>query len=36
MHAGVMLWSNLHSNIKLLKYGAFISHIEIIIFSEYI
>ena len=36
MHAGVMLWNNLHSNIKLLKYGAFISHIKIIIFSEYI
>ena len=36
MHAGVMLWINLHSNIKLLKYGAFISHIKITIFSEYI
>ena len=37
MHAGIMLWNNLHSNIKLLKYGAFISHInKITIFFEYI
>ena len=36
MHAGVMLWNNLHSNIKLLKYGAFISDIKITIFSDYV
>ena len=35
MHVGVMLWNNVRDNIQLLKYGAFLSHIKITIFSEY-